>query len=277
MVRLALFLLAAATPLPTWAHGIPVALAVWGDFPPTVARCQRDIGRAASLCGLQAWRIRRDCALTALRGAPCNPVAAAAAIEAARLRAAERVSSSCTPSHAGMLQFLDLSEAQRDAVRFCREAEAALVSVVLAPLASDAAPACAGAAATAATQLLGLAFQSRQRLLGRIAGQPFTPPAKRALVVASDTAIARARASLAAGIVATCGADVVAALYGRDADGLLAAVATRSDCLAGEAYAQDGVVCPVSECGNRMQERAEECDDGNADGGDGCSGDCLRE
>jgi len=277
VLALAWLLGACAAPVPTAAHGVPVALSIWGDFSPAVARCQRDIGRAAALCGLQTWRTRRDCALAALHGAPCDTLTAAAAIEAARRRAAEWVSSSCTPSHAGMLQFLDLSEAQRDAVRFCREADAALVSLVLSPLASDAAPTCVAAAATASTQLLGVAFRSRQRVLGRIAGHPFTPPAKRALVLASDTEIARARASLAAGIGATCPAEDFAALYGRDADALLAAIATRSDCLAGDAYAQDGVVCPASVCGNRIQERGEECDDGNRMGGDGCSTDCLRD
>jgi cysteine-rich repeat protein len=273
----ALLLGAAAAPALARAHGTPVAFSIWGDFPPAVARCQRNIGRAAALCGLQAWRIRRDCALAELRGTPCNAMDAAAGIEAARLRAADRVSSSCAPSHAAMLQFLDLSEAQRDTVRFCREVDAAVVSVVLSPLANGADTACATATATATTKLLDLGLRSRQRLLGRVAGGPFTPPAKRMLVLDSSAEIARARAVLAADIADVCPANAFAALFGRDAADLLAAVATRSDCLAGETYAQDGIVCPAALCGNRMQERAEECDDGNIAGSDGCSADCRRE
>lgn len=262
--------------LPAGAHGTPVALAIWGDFPPAVAGCQRDIGRAAAVCGLQAWRLRRDCSLAALHGTPCTATTLAARIEAARLRAADRVSSACSGTQVSILQFLDLSEAQRDAVRFCREVDDLLAALVLEPIQSGGSAVCAVAAATATTKLLGLGFRSRQRVLGRIAQHPFTPSVKRHLVGVSDGEIAAARAALAAAVGDTCPADAFGALFGRDVDALLAAVASRSDCLAGEAYAQDGVVCPPAECGNRLRERGEECDDGNQDEGDGCSADCRR-
>jgi cysteine-rich repeat protein len=68
-----------------------------------------------------------------------------------------------------------------------------------------------------------------------------------------------------------------ATIYGRPPAPFLTRIATRADCLAGRAYAQDFVLCPPAVCGNGMQEATEGCDDGNRTSGDGCRNDCRLE
>jgi cysteine-rich repeat protein len=277
--HLPLLLALLAAPTAAAAHGTPIDIATWGDFPPAIARCQRVIGRAAAVCGLRVWRARRDCALAPLRGTPCDGAATEAALEAARVAALDDVSHGCTPMQVSNLQFLDVREAQADVIRFCRELDAAANSLILEPLAAaTAADAACGAAATgAAGTLLAMSFRSRQHVLDRIAVRTIRVPDKRAMLNASAAAIGDAATALATTLTSRCDGGRFAALYQRTPGELLAAVAVRADCLAGDAYAQGAVLCPAPICGNRIRERAEECDDGNAEGGDGCSADCLRE
>jgi hypothetical protein len=83
-------------PAPAFAHGTPIALTFWGDFPLPIARCQRaDRPRRGRL---RPPRLaRRDCALAPLRR-PCDGTATEAATEAARLAALDDVFAACTPS-----------------------------------------------------------------------------------------------------------------------------------------------------------------------------------
>jgi cysteine-rich repeat protein len=269
-----------AAPRLAGAHGMPIALTFWGDFPLPVARCQRVIGRAAAVCGLRVWRARRDCALAPLRGAGCDQAAADAATEAARLAAIDDVSGGCNDFQLSNLQFLDLREAQSDVIRFCRELEAAATSLVLEPLAA-ATPAdlaqCGAPTASATTKLFGMAFRSRQQVLDRIAASAIPARGKLPMVAASSASIDDTAARLAASVVAGCPAERFAAVYGREPAALFAAAAVRADCLAGNAYAQGTLLCPAAVCGNRIREGGEECDDGNTDDGDGCSASCFRE
>lgn len=266
-------------PPPASAHGTPVALDFWGDFPLATARCQRIIGRAAAVCGLRVWRARRDCALAPLRGGACDPATTDARVEAARIAAIDDVSAACSPQQLAALQFLDVREAQADVIRFCRELDAATASLVLEPLAiaPAAAAACGEPAAWVTTRLLAGAFRSRQRALDRIAATSISAGDKRARVAASTAAIGRATMQLADALASSCPADLFAATFLRDAVDLLAAVAARADCLAGDAYSQGGLICPPARCGNRIREGGEECDDGNVRDGDGCRADCRRE
>ena len=268
-----------AVPPTAVAHGAPVELAFWGDFPRPVANCQRVIGRAAAACGLRVWRARRDCALAQLRGAACNEATTSAAVEAARIAALDDVSAACSPLHLAALQFLDVREAQADVIRFCREFETAVTSLVLTPLASapPAGSACGERAVWASTRLLATAFGSRQRALDRIAASAIGAADKRALVTASSDAIGRVTARLAETISAACAPEAFAAIFARDARDLLVGIGTRADCLAGDAYAQGALTCPPPICGNRTLEGSEECDDGNVADGDGCSARCRRD
>jgi cysteine-rich repeat protein len=264
------------------AHGVPTPLTFWGDFGRRIARCQRVIGRSAAVCGLRAWEARRACRLGTLRGLPCDEDAADAAVEAAHLAAGDAVANGCTEQQVVTLVFLGSYEAQSDVVRFCRELEAAAVSAVFLPVAGSAPPspqvrACVDGAALATTKLLRRAFDSRQLLLDRIALEPFSPPRKQAMVAASTAAIGRDAATLADAMAPTCSADAFAATYGRSVATFLSQIASRADCLAGQTYAQGGILCPAASCGNAMRESGEECDDGNQSEGDGCSPTCTRE
>lgn len=275
-----LFLLLLALPAPAAGHGTPIPLVSWGDFPPAIARCQRVIGRAAAACGLRVWRARRACALTALSGGTCDESAADADAEAARIAALDDVSRHCTAMQVANLQFLDVREAQTDVIRFCREAEAAATSLLLAPIEKPITPdtpACVEAAAAAGTKLLGAAFRSRQRLLDRIAISAIAGREKNAMLARSTADISATNARIAAALHDRCPPAAFDEVYGSDAGAVLELLASRGDCLAGDAYAQGGVLCPAPACGNRMREGGEECDDGNTAGGDGCTADCRRE
>jgi cysteine-rich repeat protein len=268
------------------AHGPPTRLDFWGAFGRRVGRCQRIIGRAAAVCALRAWNAQRACMLTAMDGGSCDEDATDAAIEAARLDAVDTVDDGCTEQQALTLVFLGRFEAEQDVIRFCRQLEAAAVSAVFRPVpeAGRAPPVtrrCVAAAALATTKLLRRSFDSRQRLLDRIAIRSFAPARKQTMLAASTAAVASQTEALQLRIAETCSDADFSAVYGRDTPSFLSTVASRADCLAGTTYAQGGVVCPPPVCGNGMVEgdalRDEECDDGNVTSGDGCSESCMRE
>ena len=265
------------------AHGVPTPLDYWGAFGRRVAHCQRVIARNAAVCALRSWNIRSDCRLAQMHGAACDSDAATAAIEVVRTTAINSVSAACTDQQVATLVFLGTYEAESDVVTFCRELEAAAESVVFFPVTygaavpSPTAQRCIEATAEATTSLLHTGFESRQRLLDRIALESYSPADKRALLTSSTAAISQAANALGGLVTQSCAPTDIAATYGEDVGTLLAQIATRADCLAGQAYAQGGILCPAAVCGNRMVEHLEECDDGNQVDGDGCSAQCLRE
>jgi len=275
----------ASGPAPMFAHGMPVSLDFWGAFGRRTARCQRIIGSSAAACARQAWNARRECRLGTLRGIPCDQAATQAVIEAARVGAVNAVAAACTEQQALNLTFLGVFEAEQDAVRFCRELEVAADTAVFLPVdtaasggSSSAALPCVSAAALASTKLLYRAFTSQQRLLDRIALLPFAPRDKRAMVAASHAAIARDAAAVESVLTGSCPAEHFTSLYGQSPSAFLALIGSRADCLAGRTYAQGGILCPPSQCGNGMEEQPDEsCDDGNRTDGDGCSAQCAIE
>jgi cysteine-rich repeat protein len=263
------------------AHGTPVDLAFWGDFPPAVAACQRAIGSAAAACGLQTWRLQRQCGLDRLRGVGCDETAVDNGVQAARRAAQNVVTAACTTAQVSQLQFLGTFEAGMDVNTFCRDLQTAATSLLLDPLpaapASAAALACVNATLRSVAKLFGASFRSRRRLLDRIAIGAFPPPRKRLMRDASTADIAAAATALQGEIDRSCAADTFSAFFRQTPAEVLAKLSTRADCLAGQTYAQGGILCPAPVCGNRMIERDEECDDGNAASGDGCNADCLTE
>lgn len=266
-----------------WAHGVPTPLDFWGAFGRRLTHCQRVIGRSAALCGLQAWNTRETCMLGALRGVPCDANAASATIEGSRIAAINAVGAMCSDQQVATLVFLSKSDAESDVAIFCGDLENAAVSAVFLPVPSDptaTAPEvrrCVEATAWATTKLLRASFESRQLLLDRIALESFSPIQKRAMLSASTATIARDAEVLQTLMAGACPADAFTRTYGRDPATFFGLIATRADCLAGRAYAQGGVLCPASVCGNGMQEPGEDCDDGNLVDGDGCSSTCTRE
>ena len=274
---------------PVRAHGVPTPLDFWGAFGRRIARCQRVIGRSAAVCGMNAWKIRRDCHLAELNGLSCDEAAADAAVEAARTSAINAVGNACTEQQVLTLVFLGTYEAESDIVSFCRQLEDAAVSAVFLPVPADPATAtpearaCLASTAWATTKLLGTSFESRQQLLDRIALDSYPLPQKHAMVAASTASIAGNATALQSLMDPTCPADAFARTYGRDRATFFSQIASRADCLAGRTYAQGGILCPPAVCGNGMQEinnvmqQDEECDDGNLVDGDGCSSTCMRE
>jgi len=276
---------AALSPATAYAHGAPIELAVWGAWGRRLARCQRIIARNAAACALRSWEARRACRLTTLSGGQCDQNATDQIIEAVRIEAVTNVGDACTDQQVQQLMFLNEQEAQLDVVSFCRELEDAVDSAVFLPMQSTtpisaAGKRCVDATSLATTKLLRQAFDSRLDMLDRIAQQSFSPPRKTAMVAASTATIAADSGTLAEMLSASCSHDEFVSTYGRDAVSFLSLIAGRADCLSGQAYAQGGIVCPNPQCGNGMREFRpvpEDCDDGNAVSGDGCSASCRRE
>jgi cysteine-rich repeat protein len=270
-------------PLALWAHGVPTPLDFWGAFGRRLAHCQRVIGRSAAVCGLQAWNARQTCMLGALHGVPCDADAATAAIENDRIAAINTVGAICTDEQVVTLVFTGKTEAESDVVTFCRDLENAAASSVFLPVPADPSSTppevrrCVEATAWAATKLFRASFESRQLLLDRIALESFSPMQKDAMLSDSTADIARESEDLQTLMAGACPPDAFTRVYGRDPATFFGLIATRADCLAGRAYAQAGVLCPASVCGNGMQEPGEDCDDGNLVDGDGCSPTCTKD
>lgn len=276
-------IIATALPRVAAAHGVPIQLEFWGPFGRATAACQHAIAAGASVCATRTWRARRDCLAREMAGEPCDRTALTAALESFRLAAVSHVQASCTAQQVVTLVFLDLFEAANDAVTFCRDLDTAAVSAVTLPVPADPASAtaevraCVASAANVTSSLLPRAFVSRRRLFDRLAQTGFSPPRKRAMVAASTAFIARTAAALERTLAKDCSPAAFVRTYGRSPATFLATMAGRADCLAGQVYAQAGVVCPAPECGNGMRENGERCDDGNVADGDGCSARCTLE
>jgi cysteine-rich repeat protein len=78
-------------------------------------------------------------------------------------------------------------------------------------------------------------------------------------------------------ILRGCDASTFTAAYGRHPDVYADRMTQLAGCIASAFYVQDRVPCPAPVCGNRIVESTEECDDGNAEPGDGCDTECTRE
>jgi cysteine-rich repeat protein len=114
-----------------------------------------------------------------------------------------------------------------------------------------------------------------QQALDRIAGTEQTADQKTRLVAWARARIERAQARSVAAVGETCAAGAFADAYRRSTDEFLGRIAAQAGCMVGFVYVQDAVTCPAPVCGNGMQERGEECDDGNDFDGDGCRADCV--
>jgi len=265
-------------------HGTPAQLEFWGGFPAEAARCQRLLSRATSLCISQVAELRSTCLSRAVAGGTCDEDALADRVTAARQRALDRLERSCTVTQLQNLGYIDLSDAQRDVTDACRQLDTAATSAAFGPVmvggtiagADVVTSTCVGATATESTRLLRYAMRAYQQALDRIAGSTdLTPTAKQRLIDWSERRIERARAASLAEIAEVCPADDFSDTYGRDGDAYLGDIAAQAGCMAGFVYVQDEVICPAAACGNGVQERGEECDDGNEFEGDGCRNDCV--
>lgn len=269
----------------TYGHGAPADLSVWGGFNPQVARCQRSIARAASLCASRALQARTKCDAAQLAGGTCDTAALDGAIQAARARARDTVARDCATEQLTALRYLDLGDAQSDVINVCRQLDTAASTAAFAPATFGGAIAamsgddqtCVAATARAGNALLRYAMRARQRALDAIAAAVLPVEAKTAAIARSAAAIARAQEVLQARVAAACPGTSFRDLYGQEATTVLGRIAGRADCLAQSVYVQNAVSCPPAQCGDGMQVVPdEECDDGNDYDGDGCRSDCSK-
>lgn len=265
------------------AHLQPIPLALWGGFDTQTAQCQRAIIFIAARCSMIAWTARNACLAAQLNGRPCNTDGTDAKIEDALNTVIPMMDHYCTSDNYNTLSFGPNINAYADAQIFCQQLHDAAASAIYGPAknggtigAVDATmQRCVGAVASAGSAMVRAAFQARQQFLDLIAAQPMGPQEKMALILRSTNRVTRAKIGILQRLATQCSDAEIMSLYHQSPSSLLTLIGTRGDCLAGAATVQNVVVCPVSICGNGMQESNEECDDGVGNGKDGfCNSDC---
>ncbi len=269
---------------PAAAHRAGIPLEFWGNFE-TAALCQRKIGFVTARCAATTWQARRRCLDAQLSGESCDSSTTDSTVAQAHADSLDFLDSECGPDDWQPLNFLLGLELDNDIDTACYAAEMALTSGVYGPAQRLATTGpldattltCTRSAARAATKLVRYAFDRWRKVFDRIAVKNLLRAEKLALVAQAQVEISRAQGSLEQAIRADCSDADFTQLYGRSAMALFADIAKRADCLVGAGYVQSAVVCPVSACGNGIQESGEQCDDGNTISGDGCHSDCTLE
>jgi cysteine-rich repeat protein len=266
------------------AHGEPAKLAFWGNFPPAVAECQRQIGHAAALCVARVVRARGDCRLATESGGVCDEQALGAEITAARAHARGLVRATCSEQEVQNLRYLDVNETLTDVIGICRSADTAAESAIFdaadsvgAELDPATVNACLAATRAGVGKVLAAAMRERRMVLDRIAAKNVAFGDKQALIDRSTRRVEAGIADAAAALERECPPASFMALYGRGAAVHIGVVATQADCFAGAVFVQDAVVCPPPVCGNAVREQGEACEDGNTLDGDGCDASCHAE
>ena len=281
-------LLAAMWSSSAYGHLQPIPLALWPgpDVDRHTVQCQRAIIFIAARCSMVAWTARNACLAAQLNGQTCDTDASDAAIEDALNAVIPMMDDYCTSDDYNILSFGPNINAYADAQIFCQQLDDAAASAIYGPAmhggtigAVDATmQRCIGAVAAAGSAMVRAAFQARQEALDLIAAQPMGPQEKMAIILRSTARITRARTGILQRLAASCSDAEIMSLYHQSPTSLLTLIGTRGDCLAGAATVQNVVVCPVSICGNGMQESNEDCDDGVNNGSDGfCRSDCTLE
>jgi cysteine-rich repeat protein len=277
---------------PVDAHGIRLAFVNWGGFPPAAVRCQRVIAYAVAQCAAQVWVQQRACERAKLTGQRCDQSALGAATAAIVVSAQDTIGANClTEVQDAQLGYLSQFDIDTDVGNFCRAWSpgtplsapswpAAAVSAVYGPLQGLAAPtaeqvACSDAAADAASAAMQLAFRTRRQCMDRIAAESLDTPNRSGLLDDATAHLNAAYPVLAARLQARCGTAAFTALYGRSPEAFIAGLGTRADCIGGQFYIQDAVLCPNAICGNGIVEPGEDCDDGNTNDGDTCPSTCV--
>lgn len=274
-----------AAPVATHGHGEPIDLAFWGGYPSGVARCQRTIARASARCMGDVIAARQACLNPVLGDGACDTqMLNATTIAALRQRALNMVAPDCSALQLQQLRYADLSDAYRDIIDACRRADTAITSAVYAPALRGGsvtalpqpAQSCVRAAAGASARLFDFSVRAHQRSFDRIASMQLSPAEKQQLVRRASDAIARVSTGLELQLGSDCSEVDFARIYGRTTQEYLDGIAAQSGCHAQYVYVQNAILCPVTECGNGIQEPTEQCDDGNDADDDGCRGDCSR-
>jgi cysteine-rich repeat protein len=267
-------------------HGARLPFDQWGGFSTGAVVCQRVIARAAAQCAAASWDARRSCRSAQLTGASCDEAATAKTISDASIRALNTIDDYCSERQAIELQYLGSFDLQADVTKFCRAWTTAAESAVYRPFGGSSAisPAqrqCADAAANAADDVMQSTFRHRRQCMDRIASTSLQDPNRTALLDSATQRMDAAHDAAVTRLSARCGAAAFATLYGRTPDVFVAGLAQRADCIGGQFYIQNAVLCPAPVCGNGILEQPgdplftdEDCDDGNTMDGDGCPSTC---
>jgi cysteine-rich repeat protein len=262
-------------------HGVRLPFAQWGGFSPGAVKCQRIITRSVARCAADAWAAQRICERAKLVGQPCDQTALNAMFGAIKVQALNTVDENCSTERQILeLQYLSTIDVDTDISTFCMAWPIAAVSAVYGPLdalgtRTAAQLACSDAAADAAEGAMQFAFRTRRQCMDRIAAESLNTPNRSALLDDAAQRIGKAYDVLAARLATRCGATPFMALYGRTPDAFVAGLGARADCIGGQFYIQDAVLCPNAVCGNGIIEPGEDCDDGNTNDGDACPSTCT--
>jgi cysteine-rich repeat protein len=274
-VAFSLALLLSLNPSAALAHGgVAPDLAFWGPFGSGTVRCLRVISHATRRCFDQALKAQTDCAERQLAGQSCDTGARDVSIAAALAEATGVVDAACTGGQLTELRFAGFDDAKADVERACIGEADAVASLLYPATVIDAPSACRATASDLARKLVRYVSTGNRRALDRIAKRILSPSAKLALISGARTRAARAGEMCVGWLRRDCPA--FDAIYGRSPEEWVEALAVRSDCVANATYFQTAVSCPFPECGNGIEERDEECDDGNGVDTDVCRNDCSR-
>jgi len=261
-------------------HGGRLPFNQWGGFGAGDVQCQRVIARSAAQCAAASWSAQRACESAKIAGEPCDQDATSAIITTARQNALNLVDQNCTERQLIDLQYLGSFDSEADVVNFCRAWQTAAISAVFGPIGALSGPTpaqrdCVAAAADATDAAMQFAFRTRRQCMDRIAALPLDAPNRSTLLDVATQRITAGYAAVAARLTTRCNPASFMALYGRTPEAFVTGIGTRADCIGGQFYVQDLVLCPTSVCGNGIIEPGEDCDDGNAVDGDACPSTCI--
>jgi len=267
-------------------HGARLPFDQWGGFSTAAALCQRVIARSAAQCAAASWAARNACRVAQLVGQSCDEAATAKHISDAGIRALNTIDNYCSERQAIELQYLGSFDLQADVTKFCRAWTTAAESAVYRPFdgssnLSSIQRKCVAAAADAADGVMQSTFRNRRQCMDRIASTSLQDPNRMALLESATQRMSAAHDAVTTRLTARCGAAAFATLYGRTPGVFVAGLAQRADCIGGQFYIQNAVLCPAPVCGNGILEQPgdpmytdEDCDDGNTNDGDGCPSNC---
>jgi cysteine-rich repeat protein len=267
-----------------WGHGGQLPdLAFYGDFGKSTTACQRMMGLATRSCFERVLSAQRACMEAQMGGGTCDEVTRDAIIDAAKQTARERVARYCSSIDLGILQFLDLDDAQTDVVNSCNAEAEAAISLVYGPVIGGGGVSlpseretCLRSAAYESTKIMRYAFRQRALGLDGIAARPLSLGDKEARMTRASQRISRSRQRAMRSIEARCGTEQFTDLYGKSVGDFLDLLEARANCLISAGYVQGSVTCPLPVCGNAVKEVGEECDDGNTIADDVCHNDCTK-
>lgn len=165
-------------------------------------------------------------------------------------------------------------DAQADLSNACRDQSSGVVEMTYTPLVTSARDAeCQRSTATYARKVLRYVMRRKTRVMDRMASRVFTGAQKLQRMELIVDRLEDGASRWAAGLQEGC--PHFEEIYGRSAANFVRTLKERADCVVSVTHGNELLVCIPQVCGNGIREEPEECDDGNADDGDGCATTCT--